>query len=51
VPSDELIDQIDPAITLAYENHMTTRRGQREPLYPPTVLARAADVADRDPLA
>lgn len=50
MPPHQLIDQIDPAISQAYDDHMTTRRGRREPLYPPTVLARAADVADRDPL-
>ena len=36
------MEQINPTIEQAYHDHMKTRRGRREPLYPPTVLARAA---------
>jgi hypothetical protein len=51
-----LLAEIDDTIAGAYEAHMRTPQGRREPLYPPTVLARAAGTrtaggdADRDPL-
>ena len=57
VPPPPLLIQIEPAIESAYDSHMATPRGRREPIYPPTVLARAAEtqdsdgVPDRDPLA
>jgi acyl-[acyl-carrier-protein] desaturase len=52
-----LLTLIEPAIESAYDSHMATPRGLREPIYPPTVLARAAEtqdangVTDRDPLS
>ncbi len=52
-----LLSEIDDTIVAAHEAHMRTPHGRREPLYPPSVLARAARTttasgdADRDPLA
>lgn len=56
MPTTPLLSQLEPTIEAAYQSHMATPRGSREPIYPPSVLARAAGSRtdggepDRDPI-
>ncbi len=45
-----LLHELEPTIEQAYQEHMTTARGQRQPLFPTTLLAQTASEPTRNPL-